>query len=254
MNCFQRYSAEVISRPTQIATQIKTQVMAHRGASAVERENTTMAFRRAAEMGSHAVELDVRICRSGELVVHHNAVVADSVAINDLRLSELPPYIPTLTQALDACAGMWVNIEIKNDENEPDFDPNDNVAEMVVALLRARDTSQRWLISSFRRQTVDLVHSLWPQLPTAWLTVRVADQDAPALAASLIASGHCALHPFVGNLSRNVVDVMHNNGLAVNTWTCDNPERMSELIDWGIDGICTNTPDVALRVLANRSR
>jgi glycerophosphoryl diester phosphodiesterase len=47
---------------------------------------------------------------------------------------------------------------------------------------------------------------------------------------------------------------MHDNGLAVNTWTCDDPERMSELIDWGIDGICTNIPDVALRVLANRSR
>ncbi|MHB1089555.1 MAG: glycerophosphodiester phosphodiesterase, partial [Ilumatobacteraceae bacterium] len=63
---------------------LTTQIMAHRGASAVERENTTVAFRRAAEMGSHAVELDVRICRSGELVVHHNAVVADSVAIKDL--------------------------------------------------------------------------------------------------------------------------------------------------------------------------
>ncbi|MHB1130062.1 MAG: glycerophosphodiester phosphodiesterase [Ilumatobacteraceae bacterium] len=231
---------------------LTTQIMAHRGASAVERENTTVAFRRAAEMGSHAVELDVRICRSGELVVHHNAVVADSVAIKDLARSELPPYVPTLSEALDACAGMWVNIEIKNDENEPDFDPGDKVAAMVVALLRQRGTSQRWLISSFRRQTMDLVHGLWPQLPTAFLTVNVNDQDAPALAASLVASGHCALHPFVGTLSRYVVDVMHENGLAVNTWTCDDPERMNELIDWGIDGICTNMPDVALSVLARR--
>lgn len=243
MKFFRRYSAGVISPATQ--------VMAHRGASAAERENTTMAFRRAAEMGAHAVELDVRICKSGELVVHHNADLADSSAIKDLTLSELPPYVPTLTQALDACAGMWVNIEIKNDENEPDFDPNDKVAHLVVALLRERDTSQRWLISSFRRPTVDLVHGLWPQLPTAWLTVNVDDPDAQALAASLVASGHCALHPFVGTLSRHVVDVMHDNRLAVNTWTCDDPERMSELIEWGVDGICTNTPDVALRVLAD---
>jgi glycerophosphoryl diester phosphodiesterase len=228
--------------------------MAHRGASAVERENTTMAFRRAAEMGSDAVELDVRICRSGELVVHHNAVLANSIAIKDLGYDDLPSYIPTLAEALDACAGMWVNIEIKNDQNEPDFDPNDKVAAMVVALLKERETSQRWLISSFRRQTVDWVHKLWPQLPTAWLTVGVSDSDAQTLAESLIASGHCALHPFVGTLSRYVVDVMHDNGLAVNTWTCDDPDRMSELIDWGIDGICTNTPDVALKVLAGRAR
>lgn len=253
MNIVPRYSAGVISRPTHIATRIATQVMAHRGASAVERENTTMAFRRAVEMGSHAAELDVRICKSGELVVHHNAVLANSAAIKDLSLGELPAYVPTLAQALDACAGMWVNIEIKNDESEPDFDPNDKVAAMVVELLRHRDSAQRWLISSFRRQTVDVVHGMWPQLPTAWLTVKVDDQDAQAVAASLVASGHSALHPFVGTLSRHVVDVMHQNNLAVNTWTCDDPVRMNELIDWGVDGICTNLPDLALRVLAERT-
>lgn len=227
--------------------------MAHRGASAVERENTTMAFRRAGEMGAHAVELDVRICKSGELMVHHNAALADSIAIVDLARSQLPTYIPTLAQALDACAGMWVNIEIKNDESEPDFDPSDKVAQQVVELLRQRDASQSWLISSFRRQTVDFIHRLWPQLPTAWLTNRVSDSDAQALAESLNASGHSALNPNVRTLSRHVVDVMHHNGLAVNAWTCDDPVRMGELIDWEIDGICTNTPDVALQVLALRS-
>lgn len=239
------YCAEVTSLPTQI--------MAHRGASAVERENTTVAFRRAAEMGSHAVELDVRICKSGELVVHHNAVVADSIALKDLSRDQLPAYIPTLDQALDACGGMWVNIEIKNDEREPDFDSSDKVAELVVALLRQRSPSQSWIISSFRRQTVDFIHTLWPQLPTAWLTSHVIDSEAQALADSLNASGHHALNPNVRNLSRHVVSIMHDNGLAVNTWTCDDPVRIGELIDWGIDGICTNTPDVALRVLAERA-
>ncbi|MEO5973893.1 MAG: glycerophosphodiester phosphodiesterase [Ilumatobacteraceae bacterium] len=230
-----------------------TQIMAHRGASAVERENTTVAFRRAAEMGAHAVELDVRICNSGELVVHHNAVLADSIALKDLSRDQLPAYIPNLTQALDACSGMWVNIEIKNDEREPDFDSSDKVAEMVVDLLRRRNPTQRWLISSFRRETVDYVHTLWPHLPTAWLTNHVIESDAEALAESLNASGHCALNPNVRDLSRQVVSIMHRNGLAVNAWTCDDPVRIGELIDWGIDGICTNTPDVALRVLAERA-
>lgn len=228
--------------------------MAHRGASAVERENTTVAFRRAAEMGSHAVELDVRICKSGELIVHHDAVLADSIALKDLSRDQLPAYVPTLAQALDACSGMWVNIEIKNDEREPDFDSTDRVAEMVVALLRQRSPTQMWLISSFRRQTVDFVHTLWPQLPTAWLTSHVIDSEALTheLARSLKASGHSALNPSVRNLTRQVVSIMHDHGLAVNTWTCDDPVRIGELIDWGIDGICTNTPDVALRVLAER--
>ena len=226
--------------------------MAHRGASAVERENTTMAFRRAAQMGAHAVELDVRMCKSGELVVHHNAVLANSIALKDLSRSQLPAYIPTLDQALDACSGMWVNIEIKNDEREPDFDSSDMVAGMVVELLRQRSAAQRWLISSFRRQTVDFVHAQWPQLPTAWLTNQVIESEVRALAESLKDSGHCALNPNVRNLSRRVVSLLHDYGLAVNTWTCDDPERIGELIDWGVDGICTNTPDVALRVLAER--
>ena len=41
----------------------------------------------------------------------------------------------------------------------------------------------------------------------------------------------------------------HGAGIEVNTWTCDDPLRMAELVDWGIDGICTNVPDVALEVL-----
>ena len=43
-------------------------------------------------------------------------------------------------------------------------------------------------------------------------------------------------------------------GIAVNTWTCDDPVRMAELIEWGIDGICTNVPDVALSVLGREPR
>ena len=39
----------------------------------------------------------------------------------------------------------------------------------------------------------------------------------------------------------------HAAGLAVNTWTCDDPDRIRELIGWGVDGICTNVPDVARR-------
>jgi glycerophosphoryl diester phosphodiesterase len=40
----------------------------------------------------------------------------------------------------------------------------------------------------------------------------------------------------------------HRRGIAVNVWTCDDPARIAELARWGIDGVCTNVPDVALRV------
>ena len=54
-----------------------TQIMAHRGASAAAPANTVAAFVLARDMGAHAVELDVRQCATGELVVHHDPHLAD---------------------------------------------------------------------------------------------------------------------------------------------------------------------------------
>ena len=222
------------------------QVLAHRGASRAERENTVEAFHRARDMGSDAVELDVRRSSDGVLVVHHNPHVADGRIIAQHRAADLPPHVPTLTAALDACAGMWVNVEIKNDAEEADFDPSDSIADDTMALLLARSTDDRWLISSFRIETIDRCHELAPHIRTAWLTVGVPDDVAELL----VQGGHAALHPWVGTLTREHVVACHAAGIQVNTWTCDAPERMAELIEWGIDGICTNVPDVALAVLA----
>jgi glycerophosphoryl diester phosphodiesterase len=220
--------------------------MAHRGASRAERENTIEAFRRAGEMGADGVELDVRRTADDALVVHHDPRLADGRVILETNSADLPEHIPNLSSALDACAGMWVNLEIKNDENDPDFDPTERVAEQTMALLARRGESERWLMSSFRIETMDRCRQLAPEVRTAWLTVGVPDDVVDIL----IASGHCALHPWVGLLTEDVVVRCHAAGLLVNTWTCDDPDRMRELSGWGIDGICTNVPDVALAVLA----
>ena len=246
-----------MNKPTTAPHQLRhgTQVMAHRGASKAERPNTTKAFARAREMGAHAVELDVRQCRSGEIVVHHDPQIADGRIISQLDKSQLPDFIPTLDEVLDACGEMWVNVEIKNHRTEPDFDADDHRTDAVLEVLRRRvarhGDPHRYLLSCFRRATIDHVARLWPELPTAWLTISVANADE--LARDLKSSGHVAVHPEVGQVSRNLIDVFHRHGLAVNTWTCDDPANMAKLIEWGIDGICTNVPDVALRVLAERS-
>ena len=228
---------------------LSVQVIAHRGASRAEPENTVQAFRRAAQMGSDAAELDVRRTRDGVLVVHHNPDLRDGRVIVHTDAADLPPSVPTLQAALDACAGMWVNVEIKNDTNEPDFDATDAIADQTMALLIERDEHQRWVVSSFRIETIDRCRAIADELKlairTAWLT-SVVPVDVSAM---LVQRGHVALHPWVRLLSRDVIDDCHANGLQVNTWTCDDPDRMRELIEWGIDGICTNQPEVALAVL-----
>lgn len=220
-------------------------VLAHRGASRAARENTLEAFHLAAAMGSDAVELDVRRTADGVLVVHHDPYFAEDRAIVDAAAADLPDHIPHLHAALDACTGMWVNIEIKNDPAEPDFDPTDSIADRTLAALAQRDEDERWLISSFRLETIDRCRALNPQIRTAWLVVEVPDDVISTMAAR----GHAALHPWVATLHRSQIDACHGAGIEVNTWTCDDPQRMDELIEWGIDGICTNVPDVALHVI-----
>ena len=224
------------------------EVLAHRGASKAERENTIEAFRRAGEVGSDAVELDVRRTADGVLVVHHDPCLADGRALVGMTSSDLPAYLPHLDAALDACAGMWVNVEIKNDPQEPDFDPTDSIADQTVAVLSERGEDDRWLISSFRIATVDRCKSLSGTIRTAWLVVEVPDD----VIAVMVSRGHVALHPWVDTLNRSHIDVCHGAGIEVNTWTCDDPRRMAELIEWGIDGICTNVPDVAIDVISGR--
>ena len=226
--------------------------MAHRGASKVEQENTTVAFRRALEMGANAVELDVRRCATGELVVHHDAKLSDGRAIIATKITELPDYVPTLNEALNACGSMWVNIEIKNDSSEPDFDPTEQIARDLVEFLKQRGSIDKWLISSFRRETIDEVRKIMPQLKTAWLVMTIDNAELEIVAKQMAGQGHYAIHPWVTSLTEQVIAVFHKHGLKVNTWTCDNPSRMKELIDWQVDGICTNVPDIALQVVNSR--
>jgi glycerophosphoryl diester phosphodiesterase len=224
------------------------QVIAHRGASRAERENTLAAFRRAGTIGADAVELDVRRTSDGAMAVHHDAVLRDGRLICEMTAVELPDNVPLLPAALDACEGMWVNIEIKNHPLDADFDPNDSLAATIANHLSERAEDHRWLISAFNRPTVDAMRTLRPEVRTAWLTNGVRDEDLERVARDLAGFGHTALHPNTRFLNQRCIDVFHSHGLQVNSWTIDDPARMSEVIGWGIDGICTNVPDVAIQV------
>ncbi|MGZ4673943.1 MAG: glycerophosphodiester phosphodiesterase, partial [Ilumatobacteraceae bacterium] len=181
------------------------QVLAHRGASRAAPENTVEAFRLAKAFGSDAVELDVRRTSDGTLVVHHDARLADGRAIITVSAAEMPVNVPRIHDALDACAGMWVNIEIKNDANEPDFDSTDAIADRTLAVLAERDDDARWLISSFRLETIDRCKALHPGIRTGWLVVDVPDD----VISTMVAHGHDALHPWFARLRRSHIDVCH---------------------------------------------
>lgn len=224
-------------------------VIAHRGASAAARENTIEAFRLAGPLGADWIELDVRRTADDALVVHHDAHLPDGRDLVGLVHADVPPHVPTLAVALDACEPLSVNVEIKNWPADVDFDPASAVVDGVVAEIARRDVRDRVLVSCFHRPTLDRVRALDAAIPTAFLHGPV-DGPVDALAEEVAAAGHRALHPWDGIVDAALVDAAHRHGLEVNVWTVDDPERMRALLAIGVDGICTNVPDVARAVVA----
>jgi glycerophosphoryl diester phosphodiesterase len=225
-------------------------VIGHRGASRAYAENTLAAFEGAIAQGADGVELDVRRTADGALAVSHDDTLVDGRIVVELQQVELPPEVPILAAALDACRPLTVvNIEIKNWPDDKDFDATEELATDVVALLEAREELEdgRNLISSFHLPTVDRVHELAPGLATAWLLGLI--EDAAALIDRTVEHGHVAIHPHHAFVDEQLVARAHGAGLAVNTWTCDDPDRIRWLADVGVDAVVTNVPDLALAAL-----
>jgi len=225
-------------------------VIAHRGASTAFPENTEAAFAGAVAQGADGVELDVRRSADGRLALSHDDTLPDGRVMVETAFADLPAHIIDLARALDVCAPLAVvNIEIKNWPDDKDFDPTERLAADVVELLVARGEVDdgRNLISCFHLPTVDRVHALAPGLATAWLLGLV--EDPGTLIHTAAARGHVAVHPHHAFVNATFVSLAHAAGLAVNTWTCDDPGRIRWLADLGVDAVVTNVPDVALSAL-----
>jgi glycerophosphoryl diester phosphodiesterase len=216
--------------------------MAHRGASRAARENTIEAFLTAVQMGADWIELDVRLMADGGLAVHHDALLPDGRVVADCTAADLPDHVPLLAAALVACRGARVNVEIKNSPGEPGYDASYVVVEPTAAALEGGE-----LISCFDWDTLMRWRQVAPSVPSAYLTVGPVDC---AMLDRCVDAGHHALHPWDAVVDRAVIKSAHDRGLRVNVWTVDSPARMAELIEWGIDGICTNVPDVLRALLA----
>src|SRR3989338_788401 len=131
------------------------QTIGHRGAAALEPENTLRGFRKAIELGLDYVELDIRRCKSGELVVIHDEAVDRTTSgkglVEDRTLQQLQKLdagkserIPALKEAIDLCKGkIGMIIELKEAGMEED-----------VVELAGNEWNGRLVISSFFHKRV----------------------------------------------------------------------------------------------------
>jgi glycerophosphoryl diester phosphodiesterase len=224
-------------------------VLGHRGMGVGPGENTIESLVEARSRGADGVELDVRSTADGALVLHHDAVIAGLGPVSELSVSQLPSWIPLLEPALEALAGCLVNIEIKNFGQEPGYDPEELTAGRVVDLLGERAGRDRVILSSFSASTLDAVVAADPEVPTGFLTT--ARYDQPKALARVLERGWSALHPQGPAVTAELVAAAHDHGLAVNTWTVNDPGRMAEVAALGVDAVITDAVATALAVLGN---
>lgn len=235
-------------------------IIAHRGASAYAPENTMASFKKALDMKAEGIELDVHLSMDGQLVVIHDEKVDRTSNgkgwIKEKTLEELrgldfgswygPEFknerIPTLEEVMELLLP-WegiLNIEIKNG---PVFYPG--IEEKVADVVRKYGMTERIIISSFNHYSLVDVKKITPEIKTGLLYC--AGLYAPWKYASMV--GADAIHPPFCCIDNEIAKDCRDNGIAVNTYTVDQPEHIKKMALAGVNGIITNVPDVALNVI-----
>jgi len=227
-------------------------IFAHRGASKYAPENTLLAFKLAFSQHADGIEFDTYQHDDAIVVLHERRLTRTTGAhgflldtsFNTLRTLDAGQgeRIPVLEEALCTIPkGKWCNIEVKHL-----VDAKTWVREAKQAAMLADIDTRTLLISSFNHHWLRDIAQHWPDLQIGVLTASYA-----------LESTHCAqaLPAHSVNVDLNVinkafVDEAHEDGLAVYVYTVDYTDDMLMLKDWGVDGIFTNVPDVAVSTLA----
>jgi glycerophosphoryl diester phosphodiesterase len=218
-------------------------VLAHRGVTDRFPENSVAAFAEARRIGVDGVELDVRRSADGALVVHHDPEVPGVGPVKDLRVRDLPPGVPLLEEALDACQGMVVNVEIKSDGDEA-------LPRAVAAALADLGWGRQVVVSSFDRGCIDTVRLADPGLPVAWLLGWGSEPRRSLQEA--VHAGYEGVHPFHRSVDSTLVRDASSAGLAVRPWTVNEPTDLRAMADYGVDAVITDRPTDAIALARGR--
>jgi len=241
-------------------------VFAHRGGAALAPENTIAAFDKGLATGADGIELDVRLSRDGVVVVHHDATLDRTTdrrgavaALDERELARVDasyrfsqagthPFrgrgigVPALGEVLRRYRDRRVIVEMKI--NSAEF------AAAVVEAVRSADAVDRVCLGSFGRRALRAARELEPALATSaareevrwalyrsWLGWPVS---RPSYAGYQVPERAEATRI----VSPGFIRSSHAAGLGVQVWTVDTEADASRLVNWGVDGLITNRPDL----------
>ena len=224
-------------------------MVAHRGCSGLEKENTNAAFVAAGNRSYYGVETDVHLTADGQFIIIHDddtfRVSGDKLSVEgstfetlrkvrlkdvdgergrtDLCLPSLPEYIRICKKYQKVCV-----LELKNPI------PADAI-ERMVDMIRAEDYLDQVVFISFHLENCVCLRHILPEQKIQFLTGYFPDWLVDTLKRY-----HLDLDIYFGALTKEAVDAVHKEGIEINVWTVDKLEDAQRLDDWGVDYITSN--------------
>jgi glycerophosphoryl diester phosphodiesterase len=253
-------------------------VYAHRGGAKLRPENTLAAFDNGLTLGADGLELDVRLSKDGDVVVHHDEwldrTTDASGPVAHRTAAELAgvdagyrfhsgddrhphPFrgagigVPRFAEVLERYPGIPLIVELKVGSEE--------LARKTVELVLAGGALERVALGSFSGEALRAARRLERGVRTG----AGREETRWALYRSWVGwpLGRPAYQEFqvpeksgaTRVVSRRFVEHAHRAGVAVKVWTVDEEADMTRLLNWGVDGLISDRPDVAAAVVSARA-
>ncbi len=227
-------------------------MIAHRGLSGLERENTCPAFIAAGERSYFGIETDVHKTADGKFVVIHDEtterVTMGKYKINveksnyseieniilpnlDGSVKRTDTKIPLLADYLRICKqyGKVGVLELKNPFHQ------DDIAK-IIEEIRSFDYLGKMIFISFELENCVVLRKLLPESEIQWLVSGRASRSV----IKILKMHNLDLDINYKKLKKRVVAKLHEAGIKVNCWTCDKKKDAEELVEMGVDYITTN--------------
>jgi glycerophosphoryl diester phosphodiesterase len=227
-----------------------TLVISHAACGGHAPENSMSGVRKAIELGSDGIEIDVQSSADGVPVLMHDLTVDRSTngtgAVASLTLEQLRALdiggetVPTLAEVLAETRGkVLLVMEIK----QP------GIEEHVAEVVREADAIGQVMAWSFFPEALEGIRKAEPRIPCALLVSPQSLPKWPEMRELAVRMGLQGVSLFFSGVDERTMRECQLSGLSVYTWTPDAPADIEHLVLLGVDGVCTNYPERAVAAI-----
>ncbi|MFQ5751040.1 MAG: glycerophosphodiester phosphodiesterase [bacterium] len=233
---------------------------AHRGFTAAAPENSLAAFKAAADLGVDGIELDVRTCKTGEVVVFHDPTVTRMTdgrgfvknktlaELKSLRIKYqnkiLDEHIPTLAEVIEFLSGRaLLNVEIKTNGL-----PKNHIEHKVVEILKHYGLEYTTIISSFNPMVLRRIKKIDREIVTGYLIDKNFNVRNSEISLTKL-FGAKAVHLELSLAKEKLIKKIEQFGYFSVVWSVNDPARMKQLFAMGVNGMITDKPDLLKKIM-----